>query len=141
MHRTILAFACAGIVATLAACGDDNGTGPSTAAVAGAYEATEFTTTEGGVTTDRLAQGASVHLELHEDGTAAGRLFIPGGDEGGGDLDESLSGTWSLHGNTVTLAAAGDPFLEDVPLAFEPPDRLRADAAFGGIGVHVVLEK
>lgn len=135
-----LALSAALLVAAAAACGSDSGTGPDTSAVAGTYDADTFVTVQGGVTTDQLVSGSSVHLVLAPDGTATGRLFIPNGDGGGGDLDESLSGTWALSGSTVTLSQPADTFLRDVPLHVRS-GWLVGDAVFAGVSVHLTLTR
>lgn len=108
-----------------AGCGDD-GQSPDAqlALVAGTYSAegsfgaVVFTTTrpDGTETVDWLARGASIRLSLHEDMTTSGRLYIPGGDEDGGDMDEDLTGTWTLRGNRVSLDHEADTFLRDMDL-------------------------
>lgn len=95
----------------LAGCGDSFT--PTEETVAGAYTAAAFQITTGGITTDLLALGATVTVTLSPDGTTEGRLFVPGGNNGA-DLDESLAGTWSLTGSTVTFSGAGDTFVRDV---------------------------
>ncbi|HEX6534602.1 MAG TPA: hypothetical protein VF041_08390 [Gemmatimonadaceae bacterium] len=140
LARRVLLLATAAVVAATAACGGDSGTGPDTSAVAGTYDADTFVTVQNGVTTDQLANGSSVHLVLAPDGTATGRLFIPQGDAGGGDLDESLSGTWTLSGSTVTLSQPADTFLRDLPLRVRS-GWLVGDAAFAGVSVHITLKR
>ena len=115
-----LALTC---IALLLACGgDSSGNGPSRAAFAGtyhasatAYHASVFTITDGGVTTDLLAEGGVLDLTLTEDGRTSGRLFVPGGDEDGSDFDRDLTGTWTLAGDTVRFEHEADTFLRDVP--------------------------
>jgi len=92
------------------------------AAVAGTYQATTFTMEETGVTTDWLARGASITLTLASDGTTGGRLFVPGGGEGGSDFDEDLAGTWELIGTTLRLhhaAARRSGSITPLPLSCE----------------------
>ncbi len=121
------------------ACGGDPA-GPSMAEVAGSYQATRFTTITGGVSTDELAAGAEIALELETDGAAFGVLFVPQGDEGGGDLDLSLDGTWRLSGNTVTLESTADAFLGDVPLTVVG-ETLVGDRMFFGTFIQMTLTR
>lgn len=121
-----------------AACGDDDGTGPTTASVAGTYVATTFTTTAGGATVNQLTGGASLWLMLASDGTVTGRLFIPDADEGGGDLDASMAGTWSLRDGVMRFSQTADTFVRDTPFQADG-STLRGDATFGGTAVRVVL--
>jgi hypothetical protein len=108
--------------------------------VAGAYSATRLTTTESGVTTNQLTHGATLDLTLAADGSTTGRLFIPGGAEGGGDFDEDLTGTWTLTGKSVTFDHAADTFVRDMPFT-AGLDRLSGEATFGDVTVRVTLEK
>ncbi|MBX6365003.1 MAG: hypothetical protein IRZ00_14130 [Gemmatimonadetes bacterium] len=131
----------------LAACGDDSPAGPPTQeSVAGVYQASAghagavFEITALGQTTDVLAAGATIRLELKADGSTAGRLFVPGGDEDGSDLDADLTGTWTLQGDTVRLSHAADTFLRDIPLVVSR-NQLTADQSFGGVRVRVSLVK
>lgn len=126
------------VTATLlivAACGDHGqSTDARLALVAGTYSAeAEFgavvlTTTrpDGTETVDWLAKGASIRLNLHEDMTTSGRLYIPDADEDGGDIDEDLTGTWTLQGTRVSLDHEADTFLRDMDLFFDG-DRLEGE--------------
>ena len=100
--------AAAAAVVTISACGRNPFT-PTVADMAGTYSATTFTSTNGATTTDHLAVGGSLTLTLGPDGTTTGRLFVPGGAEGGGDLDADMAGTWTLTGSTVDFAQAAEP--------------------------------
>jgi len=122
-----------------AACGSDP-IAPAASEVAGSYAATTFTVTEGGRTTDLLAQGASLQLVLAPDRTVTGRLFVPQGDESGADLDASMAGTWTVSGTTVRFGQPGDTFIRDVPFTVAAGE-LRGDATFGDARVRVTLER
>lgn len=114
---------------------------PSVANVAGDYTATTFTTTTDGATTDQLARGASLVLQLAPDRTVAGRLFVPNGAEGGGDFDETMAGTWTVTGDVVTFDQEADTFVRDMSFTASPR-RLRGEAAFpSGVMIRVVLAK
>jgi hypothetical protein len=97
----------------LAACGDDNFS-PTVENVAGSYAASTFTceTTDG--TTDLLAAGAVVAIDLADDGTTTGEIFVAAGGEGGGNLDQDLTGTWILASRTVTFDQDADTFIRDL---------------------------
>ena len=120
-------------------CGDDAFM-PSVMDVAGSYAATTFTTTNGGTTTDQLAAGASFTLTLVVNGTTTGRLFVPGGAEGSGDLDADMTATWTLTGRAVEFAQIADTFVRDMPFTAEP-SRLRGEATFAGTTIRVTLAK
>ena len=123
------------------ACGDE-GTAfsPSLVNVAGTYQATTLTATEGGITTDLLLLGATLSVVLNLDGTTSGRLLAPGLGENGEDIDQDLTGTWTLTGSSVNFQLASDTFIADVPFTAEP-NRLRAEGDFSGATLRVVLTK
>jgi hypothetical protein len=139
-----------GAALTLAACDDSPTTlDPSSAAMAalageyaasGSLGAISLTTEEDGETIDWLAAGASVQLRLTADGKTTGRLFIPGGDEDGGDMDEDLAGSWTLESNTVHLDHESDTFIRDMPFRVEGA-RLVGDESFDGVRVRMELAR
>ncbi len=143
---TASALLCLTTLSALLACRADDVTGPPLTVLAGSYTAEgpfgaiTFTTStaDGDDETDWLAQGASIVLELADDGTTGGRLFVPGGDEDGGDMDEDLTGTWSVEDGVVTLAHDADTFLRDMPFASDG-DRLEGEETFGDMTIRVVL--
>jgi len=137
-HQICRAITAASAVVFLA-CGDDAFT-PSVMDVAGSYSPTTFTTTTGGSTTDQLAAGASLALSLAENGTTTGRLFVPHGAEGGGDLDADMAGTWTLTGRIVNVDQTADTFVRDMPFTVES-NRLRGEATFSGTTIRVTLGK
>lgn len=127
-----------------AACADSTGPtpDPTVASVAGVYRADatggEMTTVEGGASTDWLADGGSIRLELRDDGTTAGRIFIPGAAEEGGDFEADLVGGWSIAGGAVHLDHEADTFLRDMSFQVRG-ERLEGSAEFSGLRVQVVL--
>lgn len=132
----------------VSACGGD-GTGPDgieRSDVVGSYEATTFTTTQDGDTTDQLAQGAEFTIELDGDGTTTGQLFVPDGGEEGGDLDESLDGTWTFDSGSgmVEFDQSADTFVRDMTFSAVGVGggvRLEGEETFGdGVTIEVVLE-
>jgi hypothetical protein len=110
MRRRAVRFAPAALLLLLACGGSDSFT-PTEETVAGTYEASTFTLTSFSGTTDLLLAGATVDATLAPDGTTSGRLFVPGGEEDGSDLDEDLTGTWTLTGQTVTFNQTSDTFI------------------------------
>jgi hypothetical protein len=125
------------LVAT--ACGE--GFSPTIDTVAGPYTATQLTLTQTGQPTiDLLATGASLTLTLLNQGTTEGRLFVPGGDENGADIEVSLAGTWSLAGNRVTPHLDANTFLQGLELTAS--DRHFVGVYSGSVAVvHVRLQK
>jgi hypothetical protein len=130
----------AGMFLLASAC-DDSPTGPTTADVAGSYEATTLTVTDGGTTTDALAEGASIAVTLDGDGTTSGTFVVPGSmSESGEEEVLDLEGSWTLEGRNVSLDHEADTFLRD--MTFEVGDgRLEGEETFGSETVRVVLER
>jgi hypothetical protein len=134
------------VLAVLLTVGCNDGTGPgdgdapTMSDVAGSYQATTLTVEEGGVTTDFLSVGASLEITLSDNGTTAGRLFVPGGDEGGGDLDVDLAGTWALDGTTVTFNQDADTFVRDMDFEYAN-GQLTGEETFFDATVSVVLAR
>jgi hypothetical protein len=128
------------LVVPLVACGSTGE--PSLDEVAGRYVATTFTVEQGGLTVDELGNGTELIIVLQVDGTTIGRLFVPGGAEGGGDLDASMTGTWVLHGATVTFAQSADTFVRDLSFTYDAGARtLSGTGTFGGATITVVLTR
>ena len=138
MRSSILRGVALALTIALAACGDDFS--PSVENVAGSYTASTFTyrTDEG--TTDLLALGAIVSIDLAEDGTTTGEIFIEGGGEDGGDLEEDLAGTWTLTGSTVVFDQGADTFIRDVEFTADE-DRLTGEDTFDEVTIRLVLTK
>ncbi|HKU62757.1 MAG TPA: hypothetical protein VJQ44_16165 [Gemmatimonadales bacterium] len=122
----------------MAGCGgdDNNAFSPTVANVAGTYNATVFTAG----TMNLLSAGATVRVVLNPDGTTTGHLHVPGGDEGGGDLDADLAGTWTLSGNTVTFSQSSDTFIKDVEFT-AAQNSLDARGTVQGVAIHLALAK
>jgi hypothetical protein len=121
-------------------CGDDDSFSPTVETVAGSYTATTFTVSSVVGNINLLAGGATVTMNLASDGTTTGRLFVPGGDEDGSDLDRDLTGTWSLTGSTVTFEQTADSFIPDVEF-IASANRLTGEDTFDGGTVRLVLTK
>jgi len=122
----------------LLACGGSDTFMPTEETVAGTYEASAFTLTGFNGTTDLLLAGATVDVTLAPDGTTSGRLFLPGGDEDGNDLDEDLGGTWTLAGRTVTFDQGADSFIRDVDF-IAGDQTLTGEGTFDGAAVALQL--
>lgn len=134
MHRTLLV-----VMASSLACGVDGFTA-STESVAGSYTATSFISTTGGVTTNHLTAGGSLLITLAPNGTTTGRLFVPGGAAGGGNLDADMVGTWTLAGSIVEFTQGSDTFVRDIAFTASA-NRLRGQGTFGGTLVRITLDK
>jgi hypothetical protein len=129
-----------GLVLALNGCGDDTSFSPTPENVAGTYSATVFTLTLAVTTVDQLVLGSEVELTLAPDGTTSGHLFMPGGGEGGGHLDVSLTGTWTLSGGAVTFDQTPDTFIRDVRFEADR-NRLIGHQTFGHNITDLVLTK
>ncbi len=108
--------------------------------MAGTYEAGVFTVTSFSGTTDLLLAGATVDATLAPDGTTSGRLFVPGGDDDGSDLDEDLGGTWTLSGDTVTFNQTADTFIGEAEF-IAGRNTLTAEGSFSGLEIFLQLVK
>lgn len=138
--RHAISLATVVMLGATVACGSDDPTGPAMADVAGSYDATVFSGSALGTSHDLLADGASIHLLLNEDGTSAGHLFVPATEFTGGEVDADLAGSWTLDGTTVTLTQSADTFLRDVPLTVDGT-QLVGNQTIQGVTVNVVLER
>lgn len=139
MKRRASRFAPAALVAVLA-CGGSDSFSPTEETVAGTYEAASFTVTSGVGTTDLLAIGATVDATLAPDGTTSGRLFVPGGEEDGSDLDEDLTGRWTLAGQTVTFEQTAGSFIGEVEF-IAGRNTLTGEGTSGGLSIFLQLVK
>jgi hypothetical protein len=127
-------------LAVLLACGGSDSFTPTEETVAGTYQASAFTLTTFSGTTDLLLAGATVDATLAPDGTTSGRLFVPGGDGDGGDLDEDLAGTWALAGATVTFDQTADTFIGEAEFS-AGRNTLTGEGTFRGVSVFLQLVK
>jgi hypothetical protein len=128
------------VLLLLLACGDNKSFTPTEETVVGSYEAVALTLTSSVGSTDLLAAGATVEVTLAADGTTSGRVFVPGGGEAGEDLDEDLTGTWTLTGETVTFHNTAGTFIRDAEFA-AGPDSLTGEETFGGATIFLHLVK
>lgn len=119
----------------VSACGDEPAAGPVPApGVVGAYVTTAFTTSRGGITTDRLAQGITLTIRLASDGSTEGSLAGPP------DVSVDMGGTWALSGTTVTFTQDADTFVALLP--FEViPDGLQAEGDIEGTQFRITLRR
>jgi hypothetical protein len=124
----------------LGSCGGEDTFSPTVESVAGSYTASSLTLVSSVGTTDLLALGSTVAISLDANGTTSGRLFVPGGDDDGSDLDVDLAGTWTLSGSTVTFNQTGDSFIRGVEFT-AGPDQLNGEGEFSGAIIRLVLGK
>lgn len=114
---------------------------PTTANVAGDYSLERLLIiTDTGGTRDWRAAGSTFTISLTTGGTTTGHLFIPGGNEGGGDFSADMSGTWALSGDTVSFDQAADSFVRDYVWTARA-NHIVTDRSLPGLRVIVVLRK
>jgi hypothetical protein len=128
-----------GLALGLLACGGESFI-PTEGTVVGTYAATAFTVTSTAPPTDLLALGMTLTLTLAADGTTTGRLLMPGGADNGVDLDEDLTGTWTLSGQAVTFNQGANTFIRDA-LFTVGPTTPTTEGTFGDTTLRVVLTK
>lgn len=129
----------AATVLVAAGCESDP-TGPTLDDIVGSYSVVTLTTTTEAGTVDRVAEGASLGLQLNADGTVSGELFVPGGAEDGSDFTADMAGTWTLSGSIVRFEQDADSFVRDMDFEADG-DRLTGEETFGDVTVRVVLEQ
>ena len=117
---------------------DDDPTAPP--APTGAYEATNWTGSSGGTTTDILAAGGSFTITLTPQGTTTGHLFIPDVVTGEGDFDSDLAGTWTQSGTIINFDHTADTFVRDMPFTIQG-NSLVGDRSFGDLRIRVTLTR
>lgn len=133
-RRAMLALA---VIAVSSAC--ESSTDPSRSDVAGTYTATSFTTTTNGTATNQLGRGSSLNMVLTAQGAVTGTLAIPA-DASNPAVNESMAGTWSLNGTTVTFTQGADTFVRDMPFTWNN-GTLTGDKTFGSTRVQVTLTR
>lgn len=141
----VTTFALIALLAGTAACGDSPTEGPGdlSALVVGEYRAAEASGTltlavGGEQPIDWLDRGASVTLDLRDNGLTAGHIFLPAAGEDGEDIDGALDGTWAVDGDRLRLDHTFDTFLRDMRFTYVN-GALRADQTFGDTRIVVVL--
>jgi hypothetical protein len=128
------------LVLAVGSCGGEDTFSPTVQSVTGSYTASSLTLVSSVGTTDLLALGSTVAITLAADGTTSGRLFVPGGNDDGSDLDVDLAGTWALSGSTVTFNQTGNSFIREVEFS-AGPDQLNGEGEFSGAIIRLVLRK
>jgi hypothetical protein len=114
---------------------------PTVDNVSGVYTAGRIVSADAAGVTDWMAAGGTLTLTLSSNGSLSGRLFLPGGGAGGGDLDANMAGSWLLIGHTVSFGQAAETFVRELDFLADK-DRLAADRYFGdSLRVIVVLTK
>ena len=121
---------------SVAGCSDST----SITELVGVYNATEFTVTDGGSTTDWIVAGGSVQLILDANQTSAGTMFVPGGNSDGSDLTADLTGTWTVNDGKVYFDQPADTFIRNMPFTVAG-NTLVGDQVFGTSRVRITLTR
>ena len=136
--RRIGTLAVTGALLLGAACShdDDSPAGPTTATVAGTYQATRFMLTSPLGTEDVLQNGGAVTATFVADGTLTGHLTVPSRS-----VDEDFAGRWKVENGEVEIEdVPSDVFVDDI--SFKPVGRtLVGDKTFSGVRVELTLTK
>jgi hypothetical protein len=121
--------------------GDDDTVSPGRDSVAGSYSATTFLVTQGDISADLLQLGGGITLDLANDGSVTGHIFVPNGNQDGSDLDLDLNGTWTLDGAIVRFDMPdANTFIRDIPFT-AGANTLSAERNSGGTRIQLVLTK
>jgi hypothetical protein len=119
-------------IAALAACSDSPNR-PTEPTLEGTYTATTFTVVTPDSAFDELAEGVTLTLTLHSDGTTTGSLTAPAG------LTD-LAGQWDTDSDTLHLHLATPIVFTLIPFVIAP-NRLVGDLALQFATFHLILAK
>ena len=133
-HRPLGASAVAVMIGILG-CGNSTEPEPN---VTISYRAIGWTITEAGMETNALQAGATLVLDLTEDGRVSGTLFMPAAINDGADLTADMAGTYSISQGILRFAQTADTFVREVEWSVDEQE-LTADEDVGGAAVVVVL--
>ena len=110
MRTRTVARGAAGVMLALVGAGCSDPVTPES--LVGVYQATEFTITLNNVTTNLLATGSSVTLELKSGDSTAGHFVMPvtpGVTTSA--IDDDLTGTYAVNNGIVRLTQAADTYI------------------------------
>lgn len=121
---------------------------PTVQRVAGAYHAVSFTATDSAGTTDWMPS-TRLDIRLFSNGRTDGLLWMIGGGEGGTDIQQLMTGSWSLDGDTVRFSQTADTFVRDIAFLARATrsddiqlyDRLEGDQTFAGMRIRILLKR
>lgn len=127
------------MAAVVSSCGDD-ATAPTLDEITRHFWAVTLTTSTDGIVTDQLAEGASLNISLHEDGTTTGMLIGPDAD-----VEADLTGTYSydVGAARLTFDHAADTFIREMTFTVARTAgevQLEGEEEFGRTVVRVVLQ-
>lgn len=142
MKKAILLFA---VITILLGCAD-NSTEPVTPKltvdmVKGNYSTIAFNLTENGTSTDILAEGGHININLLIDRTTTGQFFIPKTISGDSlDINLSLEGTFVIVNDSVAFQHNADTFIRDIKWAFQE-NKLTGRFSSSSANIFVQLQK
>ena len=102
------------------------------------YAAIMWMITEAGVETNALQAGATLDLELTEEGRASGTLFMPAAINNGTDLSADMTGTYTITEGILRFAQTADTFVREVGWDVDGQE-LIASEVVDGATVFVIL--
>jgi hypothetical protein len=114
---------------------------PTVDNMAGQYTASQIVFANPSGVVNWIDSGGTLTMTLSPNATTSGRLFLPGGAEGGGDLDADMAGTWLLIGNTIQFGQAAQTFVRAMDFS-AGQNRIAGDHYFAdSLRVIIVLFK
>ena len=134
IHLTVILF--------LFGC-SENSTEPNVDVIFGNYSSSLFTLAlDGNSPIDVLSAGGYINIELSEDSTTIGELFIPDTLDltGGGDLKFNLIGQFKLEGNSITFEQNADTFIRNAEWLYSS-QKISGNYSKDGVVIEVVLQK
>lgn len=117
-------------------CSSSTGTIPRNTVIT--YTAILWTITDTGVETNALQAGATLDLELTEDGRVSGTLFMPAAINNGADLTADMTGTYTITQGILRFAQTADTFVREVGWDVDG-QQLIASEVVDGADVFLIL--
>lgn len=120
------------VIAAASACNDE-ANHPSEPRLQGTYTATAFTVVTPDTVFDELAEGVSLTITLHPDGTTTGLQIVA-------EVVTDLSGEWDTTAGALRLHLASPSFLNRVAFAIAP-NQLQGELLLESGAFHLTLTK
>lgn len=98
----------------------------------------EFVVQSGDEVFDVLGAGGLVEVIFERDHTIVGRIFVPAGIVGVGEVDVEFQGTWRIEGGALRIAPDVPTLLEDLAFQVDGP-RVAASGVVNGRAVSLEL--
>ena len=110
----------------------------------GTYTAGTFNLVHNADTTDVLAAGGSIVINLASTGVTSGQLTVPASLAGGTEFVADMAGTFAISGNSVHFTQGADTFVRDLSFTITgagPVVSLAGSATFSDTTVNIVLTR